>query len=179
MKHLGQKHTQAFKGWAGGDRKLGFRQNERSIDAEYALTFLYHFRPAASGHKAGDEARVDQVERAIGKVERFSCIHHAEMGVLSSLCRGNRASIVDHKFAGIEASHLYLWVGLRHLKRPGAGAAGNVEYIVDLANIESLREKSSANPGRNASLPAQAAHLRCVLYFNGIFPLSFLGRGIW
>src|SRR5579885_1469204 len=120
---------------------------------------------------------MNQIERIIGEFEGPGCIHHTKMRVLSSLRGGNGAGIIDHEWADIETSYLHLWIRLRYIKNPGAGTASNVKHIMALADIESLGKKSSANPGGNASLPAQAAHLCCIFYFNGILSL-FLGRSI-
>src|SRR5579885_3140557 len=126
LQRQGDHSANTLKGGAGREWHFSLNHNHHATRSQEAPALLQELGPHSRSHKAEDKAGLYQVKRAIGKVQGVSRVHHAKMGIGFPFSDGNGASIVDHASANIEASHLHAWIGLRHLKNPGARATGNV-----------------------------------------------------
>ena len=114
---------------------------------------------------------IDQIKSVIRKRKRLEYIHDAEGDIVQPLCSCLSACILDHRPTEVDADHLGLRKLEGHIKRSVAGAAGDIEDMLRLRDIERLRKQATHPTGDKAMLLHQACCFCSVFDVNnaGVF----------
>ena len=160
-------------GGTGADAVLCFGQADDTTGTDDTYTFLKERRPGSGGHAATEKTSIDQIKSVIGKRKRLECVHHAEPGIVQPLHPCPSACVLDHRSTEVDADHLGLGIFEGHIKRPIAGAAGDIEDVLHLRDIERIRKQTAHPSGDKAMLVHQACRFCSVFDVNdiGVFAL--------
>ncbi len=152
----------------GANAVLCLGQADDSTGTGNTYTFLNERGPGRGGHEATEKASVDQVKSVIGKRQRLECVYDAEGDIVQPLYSCLSACVLDHRPTEVDADHLGLRILEGHIKRPIAGAAGNIEDVLHLRDIERLRKQATHPTRDEAMLMHEACRLCSAFDVNNV-----------